>query len=140
MTRVHVRVMVMLALGFVLSVLLPVGSNSPSVQAQALDDYCVRVYQHINGGGGIREECGGSTIRVASLPRGWNDEISSLSVGRWRSLKVYTEADFGGACKYISGGTTYANLSSIRIDWRKTWNDIISSYIINPTRGCDAPY
>lgn len=96
---------------------------------------CVTLHQNVNGGGWKKEHCGSAEHRQGSMGSGYNDEISSVYTGDRRVL-LFSEANFGGACLDVKPWTSYDALSAIRVNWRVTWNDITSSYIVNPSRNC----
>ncbi len=95
---------------------------------------CVDLYQDDNHGGERLRYC--RPVNVASLSAHWNDRISSIYVGYGRHIWVFTESGYRGARRCFPGNTYVNSLRAFRIDWRKTWNDIISSFQIHNGNNC----
>jgi len=61
----------------------------------------------------------------ANLPRGWEDQISSIRVAGRATVTIYVDNNFNGAS--ASTRSDVANLHDARLGRREKWNDRISS-------------
>lgn len=81
-------------------------------------------YKNRNFGGDYF--CSGVGASVAQVPRGTNDEISSIQLFGNVEVTVFRDSDYRGASRSLDG-----DLKDLR---RSGWDDRISSYRITPIR------
>lgn len=96
---------------------------------------CVRFYEHPDFKGKYYEVCRDHTKRtserredVARHNRRWNDNISSLKVGRKVKLYVFEHGSFGGDVKEFGPGREVKNLRYEKRGRKRSWDDCISGF------------
>lgn len=72
--------------------------------------------------------------RWPSLPRGFNDRISSIRVFGRARLRVFNDSNFRGESLLVDRNIDNLRRVPLRADPRKHWNDRISSIAVFTTR------
>lgn len=73
--------------------------------------------------------------RMARMPQGFNDQISSLRIFGHTDITVFENTDFGGRILRLHDNV--ANLKSYEVSPGHTWNDRISSIDVSANRDRD---
>lgn len=135
MQRIIARLVSLVTAAFAL--LICFGSFAvPAAQAAPTKAYCsngVIFYKDSYQSGQQFQMClqPGQGQKWATMPAGWNDQVSSFATST--RILIYEDAGFRGKCVGIRGQEIWGNLSQIQMRNGKSWNDQISSVVVNPS-------
>jgi hypothetical protein len=119
------------------------GSNLPGVASAQTPDVVpsntVMLYQHQNFGGAKLEgftdveEYKDLTKIPMSGSTSWNDQVSSVKIGKDACLMAYRDINFKGSMtRYIGNGSSQRNEPVLP----NSWNDRISSFKVKGRGNC----